>query len=243
MEAAAKYDFEATDDDELSFREGDQLKILQTTGNWYMAELSGVEGLVPKNFISFHLPSWYDEDAGHSEAQRTLMSRPLGAFLMWSTQNAAAGEFSLSVRHETNVQHFKVLRDREGQYYLWSEKFPSLNQLVKYYKTKSVAKKTLIFLQETKWRRGRSDSLPPLPASPAAAPPADLTLPSAPPQHDAPSSTQVRAEYSFLAIETDELGFSAGDVIEVLERLDQAWWRGRLRGKTGLFPSNYTEPI
>lgn len=31
-------------------------QILQTTGNWYMAELSGVEGLVPKNFISFHLP-------------------------------------------------------------------------------------------------------------------------------------------------------------------------------------------
>lgn len=54
-------------------------------------------------------PSWYDEDAGHSEAQRTLMSRPVGAFLMWSTQNAAAGEFSLSVRCTHSARAFHAM--------------------------------------------------------------------------------------------------------------------------------------
>lgn len=54
---------------------------------------------------------------------------------------------------------------------------------------------------------------------------------------------QVRVLYSFHAEETDELGFNAGDIIKVLECSDQAWWKGQLRGKTGLFPSNYTKPI
>ncbi|XP_008279175.1 growth factor receptor-bound protein 2-like, partial [Stegastes partitus] len=41
MEATAKYDFKASSDDDLSFRKGDCLKILQTTGNWYKAEFNG----------------------------------------------------------------------------------------------------------------------------------------------------------------------------------------------------------
>uniref|UniRef100_A0A3B4UEG5 Osteoclast-stimulating factor 1 n=1 Tax=Seriola dumerili TaxID=41447 RepID=A0A3B4UEG5_SERDU len=229
MEAAAKYDFEATADDELSFRKGEKLKILQTTGNWYKAELNGAEGFVPRNFISIHLPSWYQEDASRSDAEEKLMTQPVGAFLIRGSQSAALGDFSISVRHATDVQHFKVLQDGRGQYKLWSEKFPSLNQLVEFYKKNTVSKHTQIFLQETQQQikytvklfmsqqqRGSSDNLPPLP---------------------------VKALYSFHAEDTDELEFSVGDIIEVLECSDQAWWRGQLRGRTGLFPSNYTSPI
>lgn len=51
---------------------------------------------------------------------------------------------------------------------------------------------------------------------------------------------QVKALYNFTAEEDDELGFSAGDIIEVLDRSDPSWWKGRLRGRSGLFPANYT---
>ncbi|KAM8880503.1 GRB2-related adapter protein 2b [Spinachia spinachia] len=47
----------------------------------------------------------------------------------------------------------------------------------------------------------------------------------------------------FAGEEKDELEFGAGDVIEVVECSDPVWWRGRLGGRTGLFPSNYTEPL
>lgn len=50
----------------------------------------------------------------------------------------------------------------------------------------------------------------------------------------------VKALYDFIAEEDDELGFCVGDVIEVLDRSDPSWWRGKLRGTSGLFPANYT---
>ncbi|KAI3353468.1 hypothetical protein L3Q82_019994 [Scortum barcoo] len=248
MEATGKYDFKATANDELSFRKGELLKILQTTGNWYKAELNGVEGFVPKNFINLHLPSWYQEDSSRGEAQEKLMSQPVGSFLIRGSRNAVPGDFSISVRHVADVQHFKVMRDSRGQYYLWSEKFSSLNQLVEYYENNSISKQSPIFLQVTQQQqRERSDNASPLPAPrPAlrpAPPPSDCLPTPEPRQHKAPSKLQVRALYSFQAEETDELEFNTGDIIEVLECSDQAWWKGQLRGKTGLFPSNYTNPI
>lgn len=51
-------------------------------------------------------------------------------------------------RHEADVQHFKVMRDTKGSYFLWTEKFPSLNKLVEYYRTFSISRQTQIFLKD-----------------------------------------------------------------------------------------------
>lgn len=52
------------------------------------------------------------------------------------------------LRHESDVQHFKVMRDTKGQYFLWSEKFSSLNKLVEFYKTTSISKTREIYLSD-----------------------------------------------------------------------------------------------
>lgn len=36
------------------------------------------------------------------------------------------------------MQHFKILRDDGGKYFLWVTKFNSLNELINYHKTSSV---------------------------------------------------------------------------------------------------------
>ncbi|XP_049849188.1 src kinase-associated phosphoprotein 2-like [Schistocerca gregaria] len=49
--AQCMYDFNATSSDELSFKCGDILKILDQSGEWWVAELNGVVGLIPCNYI------------------------------------------------------------------------------------------------------------------------------------------------------------------------------------------------
>ncbi|GLD69403.1 GRB2-related adapter protein-like isoform X2 [Lates japonicus] len=47
-----------------------------------------------------------------------------------------------------HVQHFKVLQDRCGQYYVWDELFSSLNELVEFYHSNSIAKERTVFLRD-----------------------------------------------------------------------------------------------
>jgi len=51
------------------------------------------------------------------------------------------------------------------------------------------------------------------------------------------------AVYSYAALNEDELSFEKDDVIILLAREEDAWWRGELKGVSGLFPSNYVAPI
>lgn len=213
MEARGKYDFAATADDELSFKKGDILKIINHEDDWCKAEMNGQEGYIPKNYIDLQTPDWFKEDASRSQAEELLRHKIVGDFVIRGCQSSP-GDFSISVKHENDVQHFKVMRDNKGQYFLWSEKFTSLNKLVEFYKTSSISKTRQIFLYD-----GTSDGRkPPTPQR----------------------AVHVKALYDFTAEEDDELGFCAGDIIEVLDRSDQAWWKGRLRGQSGLFPANYT---
>jgi signal transducing adaptor molecule len=51
--------------------------------------------------------------------------------------------------------------------------------------------------------------------------------------------TRVRALHSFEPTEPNELAFEKGDIIKVVNREYNDWWRGQLRGRTGIFPVNY----
>ncbi|XP_028977841.1 GRB2-related adapter protein 2b [Esox lucius] len=288
MEAIGKFDFTATAEDELSFRKGDTLKILVTNDDWFKAELNGETGYIPRNYIDIHLPSWYQESVTRGEAQQVLMIKPVGSFLIRGSQSSP-GDFSISVRHESDVQHFKVMTDTRGQYFLWAEKFSSLNKLVDYYKKNSISKHSRIFLQDPETERGPSQTRSSITSQPLPQPPSSqqtwprtadpVTQPQRGPSQTRSSITsqplpqppssqqtwprtadpvtqpqraaggaggglrQVKARYDFIAEEVDELSFRAGDIIEVLECSDMSWWRGRLMGQTGLFPTNYTHPV
>ncbi|KAK6490049.1 intersectin-2 isoform X1 [Huso huso] len=52
---------------------------------------------------------------------------------------------------------------------------------------------------------------------------------------------QVIAKYDYAAMNEDELSFSKGQLISVLNKDDSDWWKGELNGAAGLFPSNYVQ--
>lgn len=72
---------------------------------------------------------------------------------------------------------------------------------------------------------------------------------SVPPPQPAPAGTtaatvsRVRALFDFVPSEPGELEFKRGDVIAVLESVYKDWWRGSLKGSTGIFPLNYVEKL
>ncbi|XP_041371375.1 abl interactor 1-like isoform X5 [Gigantopelta aegis] len=54
---------------------------------------------------------------------------------------------------------------------------------------------------------------------------------------------KVVAIYDYSADKADELSFAENAVIYVIKQNDDGWWEGVMNGTTGLFPSNYVEPL
>ena len=49
------------------------------------------------------------------------------------------------------------------------------------------------------------------------------------------------ARFDYEADEPDDLNFAAGNVIRLVERVNDEWLRGELSGKTGVFPISFVE--
>ncbi|XP_047422098.1 SH3 domain-containing protein 19 isoform X2 [Sciurus carolinensis] len=61
-------------------------------------------------------------------------------------------------------------------------------------------------------------------------------------QGDRLSGEWCRALHSFTAETGEDLSFTRGDRILILERLDSDWCRGRLRDREGIFPAAFVQP-
>ncbi|TFK65081.1 hypothetical protein BDN72DRAFT_773841 [Pluteus cervinus] len=81
--------------------------------------------------------------------------------------------------------------------------------------------------------------------SPAPAPSDSATSTAATAATVSPQTivTRVRALHTFEPTEPGELAFEKGDIIKVVDRGYKDWWRGQLKGRTGIFPVNYVEPM
>jgi hypothetical protein len=109
-----------------------------------------------------------------------------------------------------HVQHFKILRDETGKYFLWVVKFNSLNELITYHKTSSVSRTEDIFLKVACPKDGKvagggggggGGGAAPRAAA-AAAPRAAAAAPAA-----AAANKVVTAQYNFEPQESGELRF------------------------------------
>ena len=96
-------------------------------------------------------------------------------------------------------------------------------------------------------KEGSSSSAKPVAAELAAQPAQNVggqqASQSVPTGTTAATVSRVRALFDFQPSEPGELQFRKGDVIAVLESVYKDWWKGSLRGQTGIFPLNYVEKL
>lgn len=173
--------------------------------------MNGETGFVPHNYIEMKPNPWFVGKITRCQAEERLLKKsngvvmqPDGAFLVRMSESAP-GEFSISVKFKDSIQHFKVLRDGQGKYYLWCVKFNSVNEIIDYHRTNSVSRTQTIMLK------------------------------------DLITEKNAIAMYDFKPEDPSELGFRKGDVITVLEYVDENWWNGRLNDREGLFPAAYVK--
>ncbi|KAI0701223.1 SH3 domain-containing protein, partial [Cytidiella melzeri] len=91
---------------------------------------------------------------------------------------------------------------------------------------------------------GIANSMQALVLAPSAAAPPHPSRRNVPP---APQSRSNQARgvwgYNEDGREPNDLSFSTGEIIEIIEENNADWWTGKCRGRQGLFPSNHVEKL
>ncbi|KAI0749882.1 SH3 domain-containing protein [Daedaleopsis nitida] len=85
-----------------------------------------------------------------------------------------------------------------------------------------------------------SSSLQNLAVGPARTPDTGRRVPPPPPRINVVKARALWA-YNEDGREPNDLSFSAGETVEIVDETNTDWWTGKCRGKQGLFPSNHVE--
>ena len=78
-------------------------------------EINYFTGLIPSNYIEMKPHNWYYGRITRADAEKLLSNKHEGAFVV-RVSESSPGDFSLSVKCGDGVQHFKVLRDSQGNH-------------------------------------------------------------------------------------------------------------------------------
>ena len=215
MEAVVLHDFHATANDELSFQKNAVLKVLDTAKekDWYRAELDGKEGLIPNNYVQMKADEWYQGVITWAKAEEVLVHQPNDGAFLIRDCKSTPGDFSLSVK----VGGGKGGGGGEGV-----EHFKVLRDRAGKYLLWVVKFNSIN--QLVQYHRTSSVSRERI-----------LYLTD--------MVTVVKALFNFEAQEADELRLREGDIITVLDRNDQNWWKGLCNGNKGMFPVPYVKEL
>jgi len=67
---------------------------------------------------------------------------------MFPSSNEHVPIFFTYFRFPKGVQHYKILRDGAGKYFLWVVKFDSIHALIDYHRTSSVSRTEQVILRD-----------------------------------------------------------------------------------------------
>ncbi|KAI5088019.1 SH3 domain-containing protein 19 [Silurus meridionalis] len=224
LQVQALYDFTPEGPGELGLKAGDIINnVEQLDSEWYLGTSRGLTGFFPINYVK--------------TLQLSDGLLQLNTFEMDLSDSVCSGPRCVA-RFDFEGEHSDELSFTDGQ----------VIQLLEY-------------LGE-EWARGQigshvgifplnfvdiTEDLPPSPAKkqnriplPGMAASNNMQA-AASPHTQACGVERVKALYDFTAQTDGDLSFLRGDVIEVIEHIDEEWSHGRLNGREGLFPTSFTE--
>ncbi|KAH3839995.1 hypothetical protein DPMN_113436 [Dreissena polymorpha] len=215
----ARFDFDGEGPDDLVFEDGDVIRLLERVGlEWRRGEMNGRQGLFPLAFVEIieDLPA-NDNTNSTSKTVRAVFDF-----------DGELGELSFQAGDAIQVTHIV------NEEWLYGEMGPCRGQF------------PVQFVDHV------PPGLPPLEVSnhgnqtcglETAATSGDglSKMNEATRQEEAQVSIQCVAVYDFPAQSPDDLPFSVGDHIEIVERIGADWARGRIGGRQGMFPVSFVE--
>lgn len=144
------YPYAGTHPNDLEFKKGDKLKILEEHGEWWKAKSleTNREGFIPSNYVAqvdtMETEEWFFKDISRKDAERQLLApaNKLGAFLIRESETSK-GSFSLSIRDTDNqgsdvVKHYKIRKLDNGGFYISPKiSFQDIGSMIKHYHNKA----------------------------------------------------------------------------------------------------------
>ncbi|KAK0154537.1 Tyrosine-protein kinase Lyn [Merluccius polli] len=143
----ALYPYEAIHPDDLGFKKGETLKVLEECGEWWRAKSlsSRREGFIPSNYVALantmETEEWFFKDISRKDAERQLLApaNRAGAYLIRESETSK-GSYSLSVRDVDPqgmdiVKHYKLRAlDNGGGFYISPKNtFPDIGSMIRHY--------------------------------------------------------------------------------------------------------------
>nr|CAD2176150.1 unnamed protein product [Meloidogyne enterolobii] len=138
----ALFDYYARTEDDLNFKRGDSLEILNSMeGDWWYARSlnSGKCGYIPANYVArdktIDAQPWYFGKLRRIESEKLLLLpvNEHGSFLVRDSESRK-NEFSLSVLDDGIVKHYRIRQLDNGGFFIARRvAFATLQELVQHY--------------------------------------------------------------------------------------------------------------
>ncbi|CAM9428989.1 unnamed protein product [Lampetra planeri] len=139
----AIFTYTALYNDDMSFNKGQRMVVLDKSTDWWKVRFikSNQEGFIPSNYVvpanSVEKEEWFFKNTRRSDAENLLLLKgnTNGSFLIRESETVK-DSYSLSIRDEHMVKHYKIRRmDNGGVYISTRNVFQSLHELVNHYQS------------------------------------------------------------------------------------------------------------
>uniref|UniRef100_A0A8C5GU58 Intersectin-2-like n=1 Tax=Gouania willdenowi TaxID=441366 RepID=A0A8C5GU58_GOUWI len=254
--AQALCSWTAKTDNHLDFDKDDVIQVLEQQENWWLGELNGEKGWFPKTYVTL----LGEEESSEPEVTNTV---PIEYVALYTYESPELSDLTF------NEGDVILVSKREGEWWHGSrgdrtglfpsnyvkpketDKKPEIGQVIKPHSPTGpdqliLENGQLVLIlgkNSSGWwlgelqARGKKRQKGWFPAS-------NIKILGSNSGKSTPASQavcQVIAIYDYSAANQDEISFSKGQLINVLDKSNPDWWKGEINGATGLFPFNYVK--